>query len=168
MHTDAPTHIEPNSTPAHGSKRIAAFFYGSFMRPEIMALAGFQPTTTEVAKLRGHDIDFDPHANVFRSDQHSVCGILVYPSHEELNKMYARDGVGVFLPKAVIVETEDNRHLPALCYMPPTRGTQPADLAYVGRIIEAAQEHGFPSWYVNRLESLRSGHQNRTTTRADA
>ena len=168
MHTNAPTRIESKSTSAHGAKRIAAFFYGSFMRHEVMTPAGFQPITIEVAKLRGYDIDFDPHANIFRSDQHSICGILVYPSHEELNKMYARDGVGVFLPEAVIVETKDNRHLPAICYMPPTRGTQPADLAYVGRIIEAAQEHGFPSWYVNRLESLRSNHQNRTTSRTDA
>ena len=166
MNTNLSSHIETKST--RGVKRIAAFFYGSFMRREVMALAGFKPTTIEVAKLRGYDIDFDPHANVFRSDEHAICGILVYPSHEELNKMYARDGVGVFLPEAVIVETNDNRHLPAMCYMPPARGTQPADLAYVGRIIETAQEHGFPSWYLNRLESLRLRHQNQAAVLAGA
>jgi hypothetical protein len=137
-------------------KRVAAFFYGSFMRRDVMALSGFHPATIEVAKLRGYDIDFDPHANVFRSDEHAICGILVHPSHQELNRMYSRDGVGTFLPEAVIVETSDKRQLPALCYMPPSRGTQPADQDYVGRIIEAAKEHGFPSWYVSRLESLRS------------
>jgi hypothetical protein len=163
MNTNSPSHIQPKAESTYVPKRVAAFFYGSFMRREVMALAGFQPATIEVAKLRGHDIDFDPHANVFRSDQHTICGILVYPTHEELNKMYARDGVGLFLPEAVIVETNDSRYLPAMCYIPPARGTQPADLAYVGRIIEAAQEHGFPSWYVNRLESLRSRHQNRPT-----
>ena len=167
MHTNPSPHLDQKSTTNHAPKRIAAFFYGSFMRREIMALAGFQPTTIEVVELRGHDIDFDPHANVFRSDQHSICGILVYPSHEELNKMYARDGVGVFLPEAVIVETKDNRFLPAMCYMPPKRGTQPADFAYVDRIIEAAQEHGFPSWYVNRLENLRSHHQTLHAWRTD-
>jgi hypothetical protein len=144
----------------HGKKRIATFFYGSFMRREVMTIAGFEPATIEVAKLRGYDIDFDPHANVFRSDEHSICGILVYPSHEELNKMYSRDGVGVFLPEAVIVETNDNRQLPAMCYMPPARGTQSADLAYLGRIIETAQGHQFPAWYLNRLESIRLRHQN--------
>ena len=164
MQTNPISHIEPKSTSIHVTKRVAAFFYGSFMRPEVMALAGFEPTTIEVAKLRGHDIDFEPHANVFHSDQHSICGILVYPSHEELNKMYARDGVGVFLPEAVIVETNDNRHLPAMCYMPPVRGAQPADLVYVERIIEAAQQHGFPFWYLNRLEGLHSRYQNRLTS----
>lgn len=159
MNDTASTQAAPNSTPRREAKRIAAFFYGSFMRLEVMALAGFRPTTVEAATLRGHDIDFDPHANVFRSDPHSVCGILVYPTHEELNKMYARDGVGVFLPEAVIVETQDGRQLPAMCYMPPCRGTQPADLEYVGKIVQAATMHGLPAWYLDRLEALRLRHE---------
>ncbi len=136
-------------------KRIAAFFYGSFIRSEVMALGGFHPRSIEVAKLSGYDIAFDPHANIFRSDQNAICGILVYPSHEELGTMYSRDGVGAFLPEAVVVETSDNRLLPALCYMPPRRGTAPPDSAYVERILEAARQHGFPSWYVSRLEAFR-------------
>ena len=165
MNTAPSLHIATNSP--DNKKRIAAFFYGSFMRREVMALAGFEPATIQVVKLRGYDIDFDPHANIFRSDQHAICGILVYPSHAELNQMYQREGVGVFLPEAVILETDDFRHLPAICYMPPARGTQPADLAYVARIIECAQEHQFPSWYLNRLESVLSRHQNKATGLAD-
>jgi hypothetical protein len=137
-------------------KRIAAFFYGSFIRREVMALGDFHPSSIEVVQLHGYDIAFDPHANIFRSDQHVICGILVYPSHEELHKLYSRDGVGVFLPEAVVVETSNNRLQPALCYMPPKRGAEPPDLAYVERIIEAAQQHGFPAWYMNRLASFAS------------
>jgi hypothetical protein len=137
-------------------KRIAAFFYGSFIRREVMALGGFHPERIEVAKLNGYDITFDPHANIFRSDQHTICGVLVYPSHEELSKLYTRDGVGVFLPEAVVVETSDNRILPAICYMPPGRKNEPTDLPYVEHIIKAAREHGFPNWYLNRLEEFRS------------
>lgn len=160
MDINTSSNTKQQSTSNLSVKRIATFFYGSFIRREVMASAGFQPETIEVAKLRGYDIDFDPHANVFSSDQHSICGILVYPSHEELNIMYGRDGVGVFLPEAVVIETKDNRCLPAMCYMPPTRGTQSADLEYVDRIIEAAQEYEFPSWYVDRLKKLRSKHQD--------
>ena len=136
-------------------KRIAAFFYGSFIRRDVMALGGFHPETVEVVKLSGYDITFDPHANIFRSDQHAVCGVLVYPSHEELNKLYSRSGVGVFLPEAVVVETSDKRLLPAICYMPPGRKDDPADLVYVEHIIKAAREHGFPKWYLSRLEDFR-------------
>ena len=137
-------------------KRVAAFFYGSFIRQEVMVLAGFQPASIEVAKLSGYSIAFDPHANVFRSEQNAICGILVYPSHEELSKMYSRDGVGVFLPEAVVVETSNNRLLPAMCYMPPKRGTEPPDQAYIERLLEAARLHAFPAWYLTHLESFRS------------
>lgn len=91
----------------HLEKRVAAFFYGSFIRRDVLAAAGFNPETIEVARLSGYDIDFDPHANVFRSEQHTVCGILVYPSHQELDR---------------------------LCYMPPFRKWEARDLAYVKRI----------------------------------
>ena len=135
-------------------KRIAAFFYGSFIRKDVMALGGFYPQQIEVAKLSGYDIAFDPHANIFHSDQHAICGILVYPSHQELSKLYARDGVGVFLPEAVLVETSDHKLVPAMCYVPPARGSQSADLVYVEKLIESAKEHGFPAWYLSRLQNL--------------
>jgi hypothetical protein len=135
------------------SKRIAVFFYGSFIRREVMTLGGFSPDSIEVAKLNGFDIAFDPHANAFRSEQHSICGVLVYPSHEELHKLYSRDGVGVFLPEAVIVETQ-NGLLPAMCYMPPARGNKPPDGEYVQQLIDAAKEHNFPVWYVDHLNSF--------------
>jgi hypothetical protein len=91
----------------------------------------------------------------------------VYPSHQELNKLYTRDGVGVFLPEAVVVETSDNRMLPAMCYMPPMRGQEPADPVYVERIIDAAQEHGFPAWYLDRLQEFRLSPTRSGETRAD-
>lgn len=131
-----------------------------------MALGGFHPDKVEVAKLNGYDITFDPHANIFRSNQHAVCGVLVYPTHDELNKLYSRDGVGVFLPEAVIVETNDNRMLPAMCYMPPKLNSDPADIVYIGHILKAAREHGFPPWYLNRLEEFRSPPKVETTVRA--
>ncbi len=149
-------------------KRIAAFFYGSFIRRDVMALSDFHPETVEVAKLSGYDIAFDPHANIFRSGQHAVCGVLVYPSHEELNRLYSKDGVGVFLPEAVVVQTSDNRMLPAICYMPPGRNDKPADLVYVEHIIKAAKEHDFPKWYVSHLEKFRLSPKLEDSARTDA
>ena len=93
---------------------------------------------------------------------------MVYPSHEELNKLYSRGGVGVFLPEAVVVETSNNRMLPAICYMPPGRKNDPADLVYVEHIIKAAREHGFPKWYLSRLEKFRSSPKLEGAVHADA
>ena len=62
--------------------------------------------------------------------------------------------LGVFLPKAVVVETSNNRMLPAICYMPPGRKSDLADVVHVEHIIKAARQHGFPKWYLSRLEEF--------------
>src|SRR4051794_39197337 len=98
--------------------RVPAFFYGSFIRREIMALGGLYPDHMEVAKLSGYDIAISPHASIYKSDEHCIYGILVYATHKELDTLYARDGVGVFLPEAVIVENKAGQLRPSICYIP--------------------------------------------------
>ncbi|MFM9433412.1 hypothetical protein ACFDR9_000449 [Janthinobacterium sp. CG_23.3] len=136
-------------------KRVAVFFYGSFMRREVMARGGFQPDHIEVAKLNGFDIHLDPHANIRRSDRHAIYGVLVRASHAELDRLYAMDGVGAFLPEALLVETRDGALQPALCYIPPARDSQPTDRAYQERLVAVAREYGFPDWYAERLAGCR-------------
>lgn len=136
-------------------KRVPVFFYGSFMRREVMARGGFYPEHIEVARLSGFDIVCDPHANISRSDEHSIYGILVHPTHEELSRLYTMNGVGVFLPEAVLVETQPGILRPAMCYIPPERGDKPADREYVERLVSVAREYGFPEWYTEKLGRLR-------------
>ena len=137
------------------AKRIPVFFYGSFIRRDVMARGGFHPEQIEVVRLNGFDISFCPHANIYRSDQHSIYGVLVRATHQELDQLYSMDGVGVFLPEAVLVETRHGALQPAMCYIPPSREDKPADREYVGHLATAAREYGFPEWYVARLESFR-------------
>lgn len=135
-------------------KRIAVFFYGSFMRRDVMARGGFYPVHIETVKLNGFDIKIDPHANIIRSDQHCIYGILVHATHNELNSLYGMDGIGVFLPEAVNVELLNGSLQAALCYIPPARVSKPVDVAYLERLITTAQEYEFPIWYVQKLKSM--------------
>lgn len=136
------------------ARRIAVFFYGSFIRPDVMARGGLRPDRIEVARLNGFDIQVSPHACITRSDQHAIYGILVRATHAELQRLYTMDGVGIFLPEAVVVETPAGS-VPALCYIPPAPGDLPADIDYLDRLLAAAREHGFPAWYLERLERFR-------------
>lgn len=143
MHTDTTS-----------ARRIAVFFYGSFIRPDVMARGGLVPDHIEVARLNGFDIQISPHACITRSDQHAIYGILVRATHAELQRLYTMDGVGIFLPEAVVVGTQAGS-VPALCYIPPAPGDQPADIDYLDRLLAAARGHGFPAWYLERLERFR-------------
>ena len=133
---------------------VKAFFYGSFIRKDVQARAGFNPAKVEVARLSGFDIHICPHAALTPSDQHSVFGILVNITHRQLDTMYSAPGVGVFLPQAVLVETRDGKLVPSLCYIPPSRENKPADHDYLARLVTAGREYGFPEWYLSKLEAM--------------
>mgnify|MGYP000997884441 CR=1 FL=1 len=153
--THSPLTATSQTSSSFTTKKIAVFFYGSFMRREVLARGGFEPDYIDVAKLNGFDINIDPHANIHRSDQHAIYGILVRATHEELKRLYSMEGVGVFLPEAVIVEMQDGRLCPALCYIPPEPGNKPADRDYLECLIKVACEYNFPDWYIERLAQIR-------------
>ena len=138
------------------SSLVSVFFYGSFMRPDVLAKSDVHPATFEVATLNGYDIALDPHANLYPHPFACVYGILIRASHAQLDRLYGASGVGVFLPEAVLLTVNDSRWLPALCFIPPSRRKQRPDPAYLERLIEAAHLRGLPPHYIARLEKFRA------------
>src|SRR5262245_27776592 len=88
--------------------KVCVCVYGPFITLDVLRGAGLVPDRVEVARLGGFDIVIHPLANLVRSDQHSVYGILVRATHAELGRLYdyARDKLGgTYLPEAVLAET---------------------------------------------------------------
>jgi hypothetical protein len=137
--------------------KVRVFFYGSFINRKVLAEGGFVPERVEVARLWGFDIRIQPLANLVRSDRHCVYGITCEATHAELAKLYGQGWVGTYLPEAVLIQTEDGRLMPALCYIAPPAPAAPAAADYVERIAGPAREYGFPDWYVARLQGFRNG-----------
>ena len=138
--------------------KVWTFFYGSYMNLNVLKEADLIPEQHEVAKLNGFDIQIRPLANLIRSDQHCVYGIIATATHDELRRLYAHaEHVlgGIYLPEAVLVERRDGTWKPTLCYIAPAMEPQPAAREYVDRIVGPAKEYGFPAWYIERLESFR-------------
>ena len=139
-----------------GEPRVRVFFYGSYMNPTVLREVGIVPEAFEVARLDGYDFRIAPRANLERSPQHSVYGVLVEATHAELDRLYAhaRDVLGeTYLPHPVLIQTDSGSWSPALCYIAPGMVPQRADPAYIERIVKAARDFRFPSWYIERLES---------------
>ncbi|MEW6730508.1 MAG: gamma-glutamylcyclotransferase family protein [Acidobacteriota bacterium] len=138
--------------------KVATFFYGSYINFNVLKEVDLVPEQWQVAKLSGYDIRIQPRANLIRSDQHSVYGIVATATHQELTRLYAhaKDVLGeVYLPEAVLVEMLDSRWKPALCYIAPSMQARPATNDYIDRIVIPAKQYNFPSWYIERLESFR-------------
>jgi hypothetical protein len=134
---------------------VWTFFYGSFINLDVLKQADFVPERFEVARLSGFDIRIQPLANLVRSEEHCVYGIVAPATHRQLARLYSQDWVGTYLPEAVLVETLDGKWRPALCYIAPSPEPRPAAGDYVDRIVGPARQLGFPDWYVARLESFR-------------
>jgi hypothetical protein len=135
--------------------KVWTYFYGSFINLDVLQQAGFIPERFEVARLNGFDIRIEPLANLVRSDQHCVYGIVAPTTHEELRRLYSQEWVGTYLPEPVLVETLDGKWRAAFCYLAPSPAPRPASDDYIDRIVTPARQHGFPEWYIARLESFR-------------
>jgi len=138
--------------------RVLVFFYGSYMNRDVLREVDLVPERVEVGRLDGYDIRMASLANLVAAEGHSVYGILADATHEELDHLYAhaRDVLGgLYLPRAVSVETLDGRSVPALCYIAENMQESPPDPAYLERILAPAREYGFPAWYLERLASFR-------------
>jgi hypothetical protein len=138
--------------------KVWVFFYGSYMNFAVLREVGYVPERWEAARLSGFDIVIRPRANLVRSAEHSVYGILATATHAELDRLYAHaQGVlgETYLPEAILAETIEGAWRPALCYLAPAMEPRPAATDYIDRIAGPAREYGFPEWYVRRIESFR-------------
>src|SRR5687768_17217805 len=91
---------------------IWTFFYGSYINLAVLKEVDLMPDQYEVARVSGFDIRIRPLANLVRSDQHLVYGIVATATHDELERLYRHAAHvlgGVYLPKAVLTETKDGK-----------------------------------------------------------
>lgn len=139
---------------------VWTFFYGSFINLDVLAHVELRPDRVETARVHGFDITIRPLANLVRSERDIAYGILATATHDELERLYAHaehDLGGRYLPEAILAETRAGTWRPALCYIAPQLADTPASEDYIDRLSVPARLHGFPDWYVQRIESFRSG-----------
>lgn len=134
-------------------RKISVFFYGSFINVDVLKEVDVVPDDVRVAKLSGWDIHIGPIATIEPKDNACVYGIVVECSHEELERLYAQDWVGTYLPEPVLVEMM-GLFLPALTYIKWDFEPGAPARDYVERIAAPAEALGFPEWYVAHIRSF--------------
>lgn len=70
------------------SSHVWTFFYGSYINFAVLKEVDLVPDRYEVARVGGFDIRIQPLANLVRSDQHCVYGIVATATHDELARLY--------------------------------------------------------------------------------
>ena len=138
-------------------ERVRVFFYGTFMDRAVLAQHGIDSPAVVPARLIGYELFIRPRVNLRRLDRSCVYGAVARVSHDELGKLYA--GLEMvfgykYLPRPVLVETNDNILLPALCYIAPRMDESAPEPNYVKQLAACVRGLGLPEWYAAYVESL--------------
>jgi len=137
--------------------KVLTFFYGSYINLKVLNEVNIYLENLEVARLPGFDIEIKPYANLIKSAKDCVYGILTQLTHDELKKLYSHAEEvfhELYQPEAVLIQTSDDKWVAALCYICHNMKDRPADKNYIDRIVQPAKEYGFPTWYIEKLESF--------------
>lgn len=137
--------------------KVFAFFYGSYINQEVLKEADIFLDKWEVVRLPGYKIVITPYANLIKSAEDTVYGILTQLTHDELKKLYSHAEEvfhELYEPEAVLVQAADDKWIPALCYICHNMEENAADKNYINRIVTPAKEYNFPGWYIEKLGSF--------------
>jgi hypothetical protein len=137
---------------------VWVFFYGSYINPKVLAEVDIVPDPVDHAVLPGWELVIRPLANLVPSDRHVAHGVLTRATHRELDRLYTEHAQGVlggtYLPQAVLCRIATGDLRPALTYISRDMRPEPADPAYVRRILEPAGDYGFPDWYLDHIRTF--------------
>ena len=136
-----------------GSSEIRVFFYGSFMSTKVLRLKGLVPRRTVAARLSGWALVFQPMANVVPAPADEVYGMITTLDRVTLAHAYVGDPLETYAPRIVDVHSLEGAAEAVACYVaPPGQPTTPAG-DYLAVLVEAAQDHGLPPSWIERLRS---------------
>ena len=137
---------------------LKTFFYGSYINFKVLAEAGITRREYEIGRVSGFELRISSLANLIPKTNGTAYGIITELDHDELDQLYMEHSRkklgGVYLPEAVLVTLENGSCVPALCYVAPHLDNSSPKPGYVERILQPANEYGFPSWYLAHIESF--------------
>jgi hypothetical protein len=140
-------------------RRVSVFFYGTFMKPAILAEYGIIAKDVSPARVAGFELYIRPRVNLVPSEGANVYGAIACVTHEDLEKIYSdlekRFGLK-YLPEAVLAETLVGKLTvkPALCYIASQMTPGPAAPEYVKELAECVRALNFPESYALHIESF--------------
>ena len=140
-------------------RKIQVFLYGSAINLDVLAKSGLKKRAFAPAALMGFEITIQPVANLVESGDGVVYGILANFTHAEIDTLREKHQKRLtdadYLAEPVMVQTRGGKIVPALTYLSSNLETGPASSALIDKLLKPAAVYGFPTWYLDRIESFR-------------
>lgn len=132
-------------------RKIQVFFYGALMSLDVMQAVGIKKRAFAPAHVNGYELAVGAGATLIDSGDGITYGILANLTHAELKQVYATHGTSVgvagYVPEPVLVHTRGGKIVAGLTYVKPGAEDGSPRPGYVEKILDAAENYGFPAWY---------------------
>lgn len=129
-------------------RRIAGFFYGLFMDPEVLRDSDVAAENPRRACVEDFALRIGRRATLLPSEGAKAYGMVYAMTYNDLERLYGAPGLEDYRPEAVTAQLLAGGSLPALCYnLKDVPSPDEADAAYAERLREALIGLGFPEDY---------------------
>jgi Gamma-glutamyl cyclotransferase, AIG2-like len=130
-------------------RRVDVFFYGLFMDKALLREKGCAPTNERIASVHGFALRIGQRATLVPSADHSVYGVVMSLSHDDIDTLYSEASVSMYRPEAVLAQLSSGMLVPALCFnLPLPPGPDERNAEYATKLRALTHQLGFPKDYV--------------------
>ena len=128
------------------SRLVDVFFYGLYMDETILKSKNVNPRNQRKGVVRGFKLRIGKMATLLRNNNGEAHGLIYSLTHSEIDLLYKGSGLTDYVPEALLVETDDNKTIPALCcnlLTPPRSGEQNRE--YHEKLIQCMNRYNLPN-----------------------
>jgi hypothetical protein len=110
---------------------------------------GCTPTNERIASVHGFALCIGQRAALVPSADHSVYGVVMSLSHDDIDTLYSEASVSMYRPEAVLAQLSSGMLVAALCFnLPLPPGPDERNAEYATKLRALTHQLGFPKDYV--------------------
>ncbi|HSD73951.1 MAG TPA: gamma-glutamylcyclotransferase family protein [Steroidobacteraceae bacterium] len=134
-----------------GDARVDVFFYGLFMDADVLRESQVDAVDARRAFAEGYALRIGRRATLIPFAGKRAYGMVFALTESELERLYTAPGLEQYRPEPLLVQTEDGKTLPVLCYVCPRPQPGEANADYAARLRAVLEKLKFPREYVSSV-----------------
>lgn len=131
--------------------RVDVFFYGLFMDADVLRESQVDAVDARRAFAEGYALRIGRRATLIPFAGKRAYGMVFALTESELERLYTAPGLEQYRPEPLLVQMEDGKTLPVLCYVCPRPQPGEANADYAARLRAVLEKLKFPREYVSSV-----------------
>ena len=119
------------------------------MSPDILASKAVEPRDPRIGFAAGYRLRIGNMATLLREEGSQAYGIVYSLTHEEIDRLYTKAGLDMYVSEAMLVTLESGDHIATLCknlLIPPAESE--SNLDYQTKLVQCMSQLNVPTAHV--------------------